>query len=130
MKIYWDSSALMEALDSEPLMVRLKTGEHWTRPQALAEIFSTITGGRLGFRQQTNEAAKMISKLAARLNFIELDAPETLRALIQARQLGVRGGRIHDYLHAVAAEKSGADKLLTLDKNDFSDLTKVEIEQV
>jgi predicted nucleic acid-binding protein len=40
------------------------------------------------------------------------------------------GGRVHDYLHAVAAQKSGAKKLLTLDENDFNDLTKVEIEQV
>lgn len=30
----------------------------------------------------------------------------------------------------LAAEKLGANKLLTLDKNDFNDLTKVEIEQV
>jgi len=30
----------------------------------------------------------------------------------------------------VAAEKSGAKKVLTLDKNDFNDLTKLQIEQV
>jgi predicted nucleic acid-binding protein len=52
------------------------------------------------------------------------------RLLRETRKRGVRGGRIHDYLHAVAAEKSGANKLLTLDRHDFNDLTKVEIEQV
>jgi len=50
--------------------------------------------------------------------------------LKEARKKGVRGGRIHDYLHAVAAEKSGARQLLTLDKNDFNGLTTVEIEAV
>jgi predicted nucleic acid-binding protein len=50
--------------------------------------------------------------------------------LKEARKKGVRGGRVHDYLHAVAAEKSGSRKLLTLDRNDFNDLTTVEIEAV
>jgi predicted nucleic acid-binding protein len=36
---------------------------------------------------------------------------------------------VHDYLHTVAAEKSGAKTILTLDKNDFADLTGLKIEQ-
>jgi predicted nucleic acid-binding protein len=64
------------------------------------------------------------------LDFQDLTAAEVLQALKEARKKGVRGGRVHDYLHAVAAEKSGAKKLLTLDKNDFTALTEVEIEQV
>jgi hypothetical protein len=31
-------------------------------------------------------------------------------------------------MHAVAAEKSGAATILTLDKNDFNDLTKLTVE--
>jgi predicted nucleic acid-binding protein len=64
------------------------------------------------------------------LDFHDLTAAEVLTALKEARKKGVRGGRIHDYLHAVAAQKSGAKKLLTLDRNDFAGLTKVGIEQV
>jgi hypothetical protein len=33
------------------------------------------------------------------------------------------------YLHALAAEKSGAGQILTLDKHDFTGLTKLPIEQ-
>jgi hypothetical protein len=53
-----------------------------------------------------------------------------LAALKQTRKRGVRGGRVHDFMHAVAAEKSGAKELLTLDTHDFDALTdsiKVEV---
>jgi predicted nucleic acid-binding protein len=47
------------------------------------------------------------------------------------RSLGVRGGRVHDFIHAMAAQKSGATTLLTMDKNDFTGLTSsVAVEQV
>ncbi len=60
-----------------------------------------------------------------------MSVKETLAALKQARKRGVRGGRVHDFLHALAAEKSGAKKLLTLDRNDFDQLVDaVKIEQV
>jgi predicted nucleic acid-binding protein len=77
-----------------------------------------------------DEAAKIVANLASDLDFQDLVASDVLKALKEARKKGVRGGRVHDYLHAVAAEKSGARKLLTLDKNDFNDLTTVEIEAV
>jgi predicted nucleic acid-binding protein len=37
--------------------------------------------------------------------------------------IGVRGGRVHDYLHARAAEKAGVEELLTTDQYDFASLT-------
>jgi len=48
--------------------------------------------------------------------------------LENAKRLGVRGARVHDFLHAVAAGKAGATKIFTLDKNDFDDLTQIELE--
>ena len=48
-----------------------------------------------------------------------------LDALTLARKRGVRGGRVHDFMHAVAAEKSGATELLTADRNDFETLTSL-----
>jgi predicted nucleic acid-binding protein len=48
--------------------------------------------------------------------------------LKQAQKRGVRGGRVHDYLHARAAEKAGAEELLTTDQYDFASLTdRVEV---
>jgi predicted nucleic acid-binding protein len=130
MKVYWDSSAVIEACNNPALRVRLHRERGFTRTHTLAEVFSTLTGGNLAFRLAADEAAKIAANLASDLDFQDLVASDVLKALKEARKKGVRGGRVHDYLHAVAAEKSGARKLLTLDKNDFNDLTTVEIEAV
>ena len=130
MKGYWDSSAVIEACNNPALRVRLHRERGFTRTHTLAEVFSTLTGGNLAFRLGADEAAKTVANLASDLDFQDLSATDVLKALKEARKKGVRGGRVHDYLHAVAAEKSGARKLLTLDKNDFNDLTTVAIETV
>jgi len=130
MSDYWDSSAVVEACTSPALRARLHRERGLTRTHTLAEVFSTLTGGNLAFRLGADEAAKTVANLASDLDFQDLAADDVLKALKEARKKGVRGGRIHDYLHAVAAEKSGARKLLTLDRNDFNDLTSVEIEAV
>jgi hypothetical protein len=73
----------------------------------------------------------MVNNLAADLEFVDLSATEVLSALKQARKRGVRGGRVHDFLHAVAADKSSAVRLLTLDEHDFDSLLdRAEAEQV
>jgi len=130
MSAYWDSSAMIEACNNPALRIRLHQERGFTRTHTLAEVFSTLTGGNLAFRLDADEAAQTVANLATDLDFYDLTAAEVLTALKEARKKGVRGGRIHDYLHAVAAQKSGAKKLLTLDKNDFTGLTKVGIEQV
>jgi predicted nucleic acid-binding protein len=109
---------------------RLHRERGLTRVHTLAEVFSTLTDGNLAFRLDAEEAAKTVANLASDLDFQDLTATDVLKALKEARKKGVRGGRVHDYLHAAAAEKSGARKLLTPDRNDFNDLTKVEIEAI
>jgi predicted nucleic acid-binding protein len=130
MKAYWDSSAVIEACNNPALRVRLRCERDFTRTHTLAEVLSTLAGGNLAFRLGADDAAKTVANLASDLDFQDAVASDVLRALQEAQKKGVRGGRIHDYLHAVAAEKSGARKLLTLDRNDFNDLTKIEIEAV
>ena len=56
------------------------------------------------------------------MNFVDLDANETLAALDVAQQRGVRGGRVHDWLHARAARKAGVAELLTDNLRDFTGL--------
>lgn len=129
MKTYWDSSAIIEAVWSETIKRRLEQERGLTRPHALAETFSTLTGNP-DTRISAENAAAILDRLAGSLDFVDITAPEILRALKTARQKGVRGGRVHDYLHAVAAEKAGAKKILTLDKNDFSEITNLPVEQV
>jgi predicted nucleic acid-binding protein len=131
MKAYWDASALIEALGDPELRQRLKQDGGLTRSHSLAETFSALTGGNINLRVAPDKAAEMVTNIANDLSFFDLAPADVIAALKQAKARGVRGGRVHDFLHAVAAEKSGAKQLLTLDRNDFADLTDtVTVEQV
>ncbi len=131
MKDYWDSSALVETLFNLPLRQRLKRDGGKTRLHAFAEVFSTMTGGRLGVRYDADDATKKLEEMSADLELVELDRAAVFSAFKQARRRGVRGGQVHDLLHAVAADKSGAKRLLTTDQNDFKTLVDtVEVEQI
>jgi predicted nucleic acid-binding protein len=76
------------------------------------------------WRVDVDAAAEMISGLRADLELIDLNDKDVLAALRSAKSKGVRGARVHDYLHAVAAKKGGAKKFLTTDKFDFEGLLK------
>jgi len=121
MKAYWDSSALIEALHDQKLRHSLRRGEDGTRPHSLAEIFSTLTKG-INFRYSPKDAAILIKSLAEDLDFVELTAAETISAINAASSQGVRGARVHDLMHAVAAEKYKAAVIFTLDEAGFSTL--------
>jgi predicted nucleic acid-binding protein len=122
MKRYWDASALIDALHDSRVEQKALEPEQWTRAHALAETFATLTGGRLGFRYLPDDAAALVRELTQTMNFVELDAGETLAALDAAQQRGVRGGRVHDWLHARAAQKAGVEVLVTDNLNDFAGL--------
>lgn len=130
MKTYWDSSALVKTLKSPAHRDRLTKGEHWTRPHALAECFSALTGGTLGFKVDADDATEWLNELAEELQFVELTAADTQVALRLARAKGVQGGRVHDLMHVAAAEKCGAVRILTRDRNDFVGLTHLELERL
>jgi predicted nucleic acid-binding protein len=128
MKAYWDSSALVQSLADTSLQLRLQHDGGITRKHALAETFSALTGNPVT-RIDTEDAVAFAASLAEHLEFVEITAADILTALKTARKKGIRGGRVHDYLHAVAAEKSGAKTILTLDKNDFAGITPLTVEQ-
>jgi predicted nucleic acid-binding protein len=121
MKTYWDSSALIEALHAPQIRSRLEPGENASRPHSLAEVFSTLTKG-INFRYSPADAASMVEDLSKDLSFVELTSADAVSAVQRASSQGIRGARIHDLMHAVAAKKFGADVLLTLDKAGFSNL--------
>jgi len=122
MNPYWDSSALIEAIQNLGVRRALRRDGGFTRPHTFTEVFSTLTGGRLGFRCAANEASKITGELASDLKVVELDRDETLAALAAAQKHGVRGRQIHDFLHAIAARKAGAGVLYTLNLSDFQSL--------
>jgi predicted nucleic acid-binding protein len=122
MKAYWDSSALVQATADLALRTRLHRDRGITRTHALAETFSALTGGNLAVRLDADAAARTVEDLARDLDFVDLTPKEVLDALKATRARGVRGGRVHDFLHATAAEKAKAGALLTADEHDFESL--------
>jgi predicted nucleic acid-binding protein len=121
-KNYWDSSALVAAVLDRAIRDRLDEEGGVTRTHTFAELFSTLTGSRLGFRVDSDDAAGLIRELSRTLIIIDLNIEEMARALDEAKAKGVRGGRVHDYLHAAAAVKTGCEVLLTLNDSDFDGL--------
>jgi hypothetical protein len=122
MRRYWDASALVDALHDPRVEQKALEPDQWTRAHALVETFSTLTGGRLGFRYLPEDAAALIREISAGMSFVELDATETWAALEAAGKRGVRGGRVHDWLHACAAHKAKVTELLTDNLADFAGL--------
>src|SRR5687768_8731200 len=119
MKTYWDSSALVFALHHENILKSIAKPDHFTRIHAVAEMFSTLTKGVM-YRYPAEDASRMIEELAGNLTLVELSYAEVISATKMAKKLGVRGARIHDLLHSVAAQRVSADILMTLDTAGFS----------
>jgi predicted nucleic acid-binding protein len=128
MKRYWDASGLVEALHDESVRLKVTKDSAVTRSHSFSEVFSTLTGGRLGFRYAPDDAAGIISSLAEDLEVVDLSLEESLAALSRAGRVGVRGGRVHDFLHAEAARKAGVERLVTLNTSDFVGLLGREVE--
>lgn len=122
MNVYWDSSALVAATIDGSVRRRLKQPGQWTRSHTFAEVFSTLTGNRLGFRVDATEAADIVGDLKGNVSIVDLTTDELLGALYDTRALGVRGGRVHDFLHGVAARKAGCQAIRTLNTADFDGL--------
>ncbi len=121
------ASARVQSVYDPGIKARFELEGGLTRPHSLAEDFSALTANPVT-RLDADSASRVVGILAEHLDFVDLTAKETVAGLRQARRLGVRGGRVHDFLHALAAEKGKADKILTLDRHDFDDLTSVPIE--
>ena len=86
---YWDSSALIAAAIDPSVREKLASSERSiTRTHALAEIFSTVTGGRLGFRLGADDATSLLTDLSHHLAFVDLSPEETLETLANSGEAG------------------------------------------
>ncbi|WP_395750504.1 PIN domain-containing protein [Prosthecobacter sp.] len=131
MSVFLDSSILIAALvPSErkhaESLARLMDGTPLVYQHSFLETFSMLTGGRLGAKADADLVAKLIKQtLLPRVRVVHLDELEIVEALQAARQHGVRGGAVYDFMHLVAARKSGAAVLCTLNLDDFQQLSRV-----
>jgi predicted nucleic acid-binding protein len=131
--VYWDTSALLNAVVSPSVLARLKTGDNWTRLHTLCEVLSLMTGrgvpsrtAQLTFRP--DDCAAWLETVMQDVTVTELSRFEVLSGLKSAQRLGVKGRRVHDLMHAIAADKVKAEVLLTRDKEDFAGLGKAKVE--
>jgi predicted nucleic acid-binding protein len=125
MKTAIDSSVIISALcagDPDHAACRkvLLSRSPTAFTHTFSETFSTLTGGRLGFRIPAADAATILrQQVAPRLAITPLTATDLWQAYEEAEARGVRGGAIYDYLHLVAARKAGAGRIYTLNLADF-----------
>jgi hypothetical protein len=121
MKVYWDSSALVEACQNTSARQRLSGDRGFGRRHALAEVFAAMSD-KPHLRVAPSQVVLVLKDIVADLDFVELTTDDIIKAASDAQSLGVRGGAIHDLLHVRAAVKAGATEILTLDRNDFLNL--------
>jgi hypothetical protein len=121
MRVYWDSTAVLNALAAQSVLARLDEGEHLTRSHAYVEAFHHLSGRGLPLKDgqrlavSPRDAARMIRNFAKKVQAHDLSPEQTLTALDEAQSQGVSGRMVHDWLHARAAKLAGADVVLTRD---------------
>jgi predicted nucleic acid-binding protein len=136
MTIYWDTSALVRYFATGGLDKIAGV----TRTHSLVELFSTLTGRGYDERMRDGTfrhrklslpaAAKVVTRMRSRLEIVDLTTDEVLSAIQRATKINAQGGRIHDLMHAAAADKAGVDELWTLDRNDFVGLGSTPVKQL
>jgi predicted nucleic acid-binding protein len=120
-----DSSIVLGALngadpDHAACLEFIVSASHFAFSHALSETFSILTGGKLGFRMPSSQAAEILKeKIAPRLEIVSLTPSDLFKAYAEAEARGVRGGAIYDYLHLKAARKARVDGFCTLNLSDF-----------
>ena len=87
----------------------------------LAELFAVLTRLPLKPRIQPAMAWRLIRENVERhAGLVSLTGADYKAVLQSQAELGLEGGRIYDALIAKAADKSGVDWLLTLNRKDFT----------
>ena len=133
MKIYWDTSAVINAFMSDDVRERLDVGEHVTRLHTFGEFFAHITGRGIRFVDKAtgenvlmkltpDECEDWLREFSKSLTFCELTPEDLMDGLSKAQSRSIQGAAIYDYWHALAAQKAEADILLTRNTDDFKNL--------
>lgn len=87
---------------------------------AVSEVFSTLTGGRKGFRMPPNLVIQLLKEdYLPCVEIISMEISEILESFSECQGRGITGGAIYDYLHLVAARMHNVEVLYTLNLSHF-----------
>lgn len=98
---------------------------------ALAELFAVLTTLPLSPRLMAVEARSLIRRnIVSKGEIVELTGADYENVIERMLEDGLVGGVIYDALHVMAAEKAGANRLVTFNRRDFERIPSQALEFV
>ena len=130
MRVFYDTSVLVAALieahprhsEAGSWLRRAKSGEveFLTASHCLAELYSILSAYPAKPRISPADAWRLVQEnVASAARLVALSPADYSKTIQRASEMGLSGGVIYDALIARAAEKAGAERLLTLNGADF-----------
>jgi predicted nucleic acid-binding protein len=130
MKVLFDTSVLIAAIvEAHPMhshafpwlkRAKLLEFEMLVASHTLAELYAVLTTLPVSPRIAPDIAKRLINKnIEATAKIISLSSHDYIRIIENLADSGLSGGVIYDALIVKAAQKSGADKILTFNIDDF-----------
>lgn len=130
MRVFFDTSVLVAAMveahpahsRAAPWLRRAKTGEieFFIAAHTLAELYAVLTRLPTAPRVSPAAAQRLVDEnVASRSQIVALEVADYRALLGRLAKLELAGGAVYDGLIALAAEKAGANRLLTLNLEHF-----------
>lgn len=130
MKVLFDTSVLIAAIvEAHPMhshafpwlkRAKLLEFEMLVASHTLAELYAVLTTLPVSPRIAPDIAKRLINKnIEATAKIISLSSHDYITIIENLADSGLSGGVIYDALIVKAAQKSGADKILTFNIDDF-----------
>ncbi len=130
MKVLLDTSVLVAAL-VEPHPEHLRALPWLTRPKSksgelvisshsIAEVYAVLSTLPVSPRISPGLAWRLIHEsIEPNVSIVSLTSSEYMATVKRLSDLGLSGGAVYDALIVKAAQKSGADRIVTFNMNDF-----------
>ncbi len=130
MKVLLDTSVLVAALvEPHPehqralpwlTKARTKSSETLISSHTIAEVYAVLSTLPVSPKISPGLAGRLIREsVEPRMTIVPLSTADYLATIRHLSELGLSGGAVYDALIVRAAQKSGADRIVTLNMNDF-----------
>jgi len=130
LKVFFDTSVLVAAsVEPHPMhersLIWVKRAkaeelEMLVASHTIAELYGVLTTLPVRPRITPDTALRLILENVRKIGkIVPLSASDYEATIERLAELGISGGAVYDALIARAAEKSGAERLLTLNASDF-----------